>query len=568
MKTLQIVAAPCLALSSCLAFFGAVSSFAAAQPAPDVIYYHGSILTGVGLESATPQRVSAIAVSQGKVESIGSDADILKLKGPKTQLVDLHGAFAMPGFNDAHVHFAGAGEQKLHVDLTGCKSLAEMQARIKAAAAKAAPGTWLQGGGWDHTLWASKQLPTRVDLDAVTAGHPAIFERIDGHIAVVNSAGFVAAGISSQTQDPQGGKFDRDSDGNLTGIVREGPAMTMIYNKVPPPDLPTRVKALQLSIQDALANGITSVQDYSEWPDFLAFEYLEKMGKLPLRVSEWLTFNNPLTILKSRRAEHPANDPLLHTGMLKGFMDGSLGSHTAALEAPYADEPNNYGIPRYDQQKLNQMAAERALAGFQMGFHAIGDRAVDMALNAYQAAEQVLPEDTNPADLRYRIEHAQVVLPADIRRFAQLGVIASIQPCYILTDMNWAEQRLGKDRLKDAYPLKTFFDHGIPVAFSTDYPVEPITPFRGLYAAVTRMNTAGTMSFRPEEKITLGQALYAYTQGSAYAEKEETIKGKLVPGYLADMTVLDRDLTRIPSAEILKTQVLRTVVGGKTVFEK
>ncbi len=273
---------------------------------------------------------------------------------------------------------------------------------------------------------------------------------------------------------------------------------------------------------------------------------------------------------------------MLRTTMLKGFMDGSLGSRTAAMNAPYADDPGNSGIPRYTQAELNAMAIERARAGFQMGFHAIGDRAVEMALDAFAAAEQatqsnqIQPQVVTPIagkpfvfphrDLRWRIEHSQVVGPGDFARYKQLGVIASMQPNHLLTDMAWAGARLGPERSKYAYAWNSFLDAGVPLAYGTDYPVEPITPFRGVYASVTRMNEAGTMTFHPEQKLTIGQTLYAYTQGAAYAEFSEAWKGKLAPGYVADFVVLDRDLTAVPPHEILGTQVLRTVVGGKTVY--
>ena len=255
---------------------------------------------------------------------------------------------------------------------------------------------------------------------------------------------------------------------------------------------------------------------------------------------------------------------MLHTGMLKGFMDGSLGSRTAAMLAPYNDDPKNSGIPRYEQEKLNAMAAERANDGFQIGFHAIGDRGARMALDAFAYAIQ----KSNKKNLRFRIEHDQVVAPEDFKKYKDLGVIASVQPNHLLTDMNWAEAHIGPERAKHSYPWKEFEDSGIPLAFGTDFPVEPITPFRGLYAAVTRKNEAGTKEYYPEQKLTIDHAIYAYTIGAAYAEFAEEKKGQLAPGMLADFVVLDRDITKVAPPEILKTRVLRTVVGGKTVFEE
>jgi hypothetical protein len=255
---------------------------------------------------------------------------------------------------------------------------------------------------------------------------------------------------------------------------------------------------------------------------------------------------------------------MLHTGMLKGFMDGSLGSRTAALLAPYADDPGNSGLPRYQQAQLDAMTKDRAAAGFQIGFHAIGDRAVEMALNAFAAAAKVTPDFSAR---RERIEHSQVVEPQDIARYKALGVVASMQPSHLLTDMNWALARLGAQRAHYAYAWKAFLDAGVPLAFGTDYPVEPIDPFRGIYAGVTRTNEAGTRSYFPQDKLTIGQVLFAYTQGSAYAEFSETYKGRLAPGYVADFIVLDRDLTTVPAPEILKTRVLRSVVEGRTVYQ-
>jgi predicted amidohydrolase YtcJ len=313
------------------------------------------------------------------------------------------------------------------------------------------------------------------------------------------------------------------------------------------------------------------VQDNSAWEDFLVYEELESEGKLTTRIAEWLPFRAPVSLLEAHRAHHSAADPMLHTTMLKGFMDGSLGSRTAALQRPYRDDPNNSGLPQFDQDTLNKMAIERVSAGFQMGFHAIGDQGVEMALDAFAEAER-FAHDHNAGghdihNLRFRIEHSQVLASDQFQRYKELGVIASMQPNHLLTDMNWALDRLGTERARYSYDWRDFLDAGVPLAFGTDYPVEPLTPFRGLYAAVTRQNEDGTRDYFPTGRLTIDEAIAGYTEGSAYAEFEETAKGRIAPGMLADFIVLDRDITDIRPHDILGTQVLRTVVGGKTVYE-
>jgi predicted amidohydrolase YtcJ len=532
------------------------------SPTPDIILFNGIIYTGDGFAQDRPQIVQAMAIVAGKVIAIGTNEEIKRLAGPKTVLRDLDskhtGIFVFPGFNDAHTHLGSAGQTKLNVDLTGVKSLAEMLARIKTFADAAPAGHWLTGGNWDHTLWRNEVLPTRQDLDKVTSDHPAFLDRIDGHISIANTAALKAAGITGKTVPPQGGAIDLDANGEPTGILRES-AQGLVYKVIPSPTHDERRRGDELAIADAISHGVTSVQDFSDWQDFLIFEELEKEGNLRIRISEWIPFKDPLDEIKKKRAHHDPNDPMLHTGMLKGFMDGSLGSRTAAMKAPFADDPGNIGLPQYTQQQLNRMSAERAQAGFQIGFHAIGDKASAMALEAFSQ-----PGVSRTA--RNRIEHAQVVDPADIPRFARLGVIASMQPNHLLTDMNWAEDRLGRQRAAYSYAWKAFLDAGVPLAFGTDYPVEPITPFRGLYAAVTRMNEKGTKIYYPDNKITRGQALYAYTQGSAYAEFAEKRKGMLVSGYDADFILVDRDLYTIAAPAILRTQVRETFVSGKQVY--
>ncbi len=549
-------------------------SSAQTQTPADVIFVNGEVFPGVVMAttktgSVPPvisfvplDRTRAIAVSHGKIIAVGANEEVQKLKGPNTEIVDLGGHFVMPGFNDAHTHLSSGGFEKLDVDLVGAKSLDEMKQRIAARAKTAGPGEWLVGRGWDHTRWSDQRLPNRQDLDSVSGDHPAIFTRVDGHIAVANSAALKAAGITAQSADPQGGKIDRDNQGEPVGILRET-AKDKVIAGLPKPTPAQRRRAIELALQDAARWGITSAQDNSDWEDFLVYEQLEKEGKLTLRISEWLPFDASLPELERRRSYHPANDPMLHTAMLKGFMDGSLGSRTAAMLAPFSDDAKNSGLARYQQDALDQKAAERAKAGFQLGFHAIGDRATRMALDAFAGAQK----QSTSRDFRFRIEHAQVVAPEDYKRFKDLGVIASMQPNHLLTDMNWAEAHIGPQRAQHSYAWKEFLGNGVRLAFGTDYPVEPITPFRGLYAAVTRKNEAGTKEYFPGQKITIDDAIAAYTTGSAYAQFAENEKGVLQPGMLADFIVLDRDITKVSPPEILKTRVLRTVVGGKTVYQ-
>jgi hypothetical protein len=349
-------------------------------------------------------------------------------------------------------------------------------------------------------------------------------------------------------------------------------AMEAVNSVLPTPTHDKRRQAMDAALADLAKWGITSAQDNSSWEDFQVLEEIEKEGKLTARVSEWLPFDDAVDQLDAKRKEHPASDNMLQTGMLKGFMDGSLGSHSAALIDPYADDAKNNGLPRYEQAKLNEMAKERVLAGYQLGFHAIGDKAAQMALEAFAVAEKAAKEQKVKAadggdDYRLRIEHAQVTTPMEILKFKDLKVVASMQPNHLLTDMNWAQARLGARRAAHSYAWAEFLKRGVPLAFGTDYPVEPVTPFRGLYAATTRKSLNGKLEYFPEQKISIDQAITAYTQGSAFAEFAEKDKGQLVAGKLADFVVLDRDITAVTPQKVLETQVLRTVVGGKTVYE-
>lgn len=567
-------------LGGLLSILGVYMSFSqtpatnTAKPKADIIFTHGNVYTGVPAEGAfnSIMREEAIAVRGDRIQAVGKMAELQALQGDQTQIIDLQGHFVMPGFNDAHLHLADAGMTKLSVDLTGVKSLDEMRDRLLKKVEQSKPGDWITGSGWDETLWPVKVPPTRWDLDEVSAEHPVFFVRIDGHIAVANTRALQLGSVNLASRDPQGGHIDRNENGEPTGILRET-AQDAVLSVIPKPTHEQRREALQLALADLAQHGVTSAQDYSpEWENFQIFEELEKEGKLTARISEWLPFDESVQELNQKRASHPQSDLMLHTGMLKGFMDGSLGSHTAALLEPYADDPKNSGIPRYEAAKLNEMTKERVLAGFQIGFHAIGDKGLQMALDAFAEAEKAARDGHIKApngsdDFRLRVEHAQVTTPAQIAQFRQLKAIASMQPNHLLTDMRWAQDRLGPKRAATSYAWLAFLNKRVPLAFGTDYPVEPVTPFRGLYAAVTRKSENGKQEYFPAQRLTIDQAIAAYTTGSAFAEFEEKEKGRLAPGMLADFVVLDRDITSVLAEKILGTKVLRTVVGGKTVYQ-
>ena len=550
------------------------------KPRADIIFMHANVYTGVPANTpfSSVLREEAIAVRGDRIQAVGKTLDIEKLKGPQTEVVDLGGHFVMPGFNDAHLHLFDAGMTKMSVDMTGVKSLEELRARVAKKVEESKAGDWILGSGWDETLWPVKVTPTRWDLDEVSGGHPVFLVRIDEHIAVANTRALQLGSITLASRDPQGGHIDRNEQGEPTGILRET-ATAAVRSVVPKPTHAQRRQALELALADLAEHGVTSAQDCStidqgcsSWEDFQIYEELEKEGKLTARITEWLPFDDSVEELDRKRESHPQSDLMLHTGMLKGFMDGSLGSHTAAMLAPYADDAKNSGLTKYDATVLNEMTKERVLAGFQIGFHAIGDKGVQMALDAFAEAEKAAREAHVRApdggdEFRLRVEHAQVTTPAQIARFKELKVIASMQPSHLLSDIRWAQDRLGPQRAATSYAWLAFLNKGVTLAFGTDDPIEPVSPFRGLYAAITRKSENGKLEYFPEQRLTMDQAITAYTVGSAFAEFQEKEKGKLVPGMLADFVVLDRDITAASPEKLLATKVLRTVVGGKTVYE-
>jgi predicted amidohydrolase YtcJ len=563
----------CLAWPSTLAVGLALAAIAAAgrtqaQSAPAVIhpttfYLHGRIYTN---DPKHPW-AEAMAVRDEKILCIGTISQILLDCGgaESNDAVQLKGNFVMPGFNDAHAHLGSAGRDKLTLALNDATSVDDVLKSVKAAAGRHKSGEWILGSGWDQSRWADQKYPTRLELDQAAPVNPVYLVHVSGHIAVANSLALKHAEINSETANPQGGEIGRFADGEPNGLLEEK-ATTMVSQRIPDPSDEERKKGIELVFDELARNGVTSVQDFSAWEDFLAYIDLKQEKKLTVRVTEWLPFTASIDDLQNMRAQGGTTDPWLHTGALKGFMDGALGTRTAALLAPYSDDPSTSGILTVDPEKWKAMAIERDRLGFQLAFHAIGDKGNRVALDTFESLLRVNP----PRDRRDRIEHAQVVAPEDIPRFGKLQVIASMQPSHETNDMRWAEQRLGPERSKGAYAWKSLQSAGARLAFGTDYDVEPINPLRGLYACVTREAIEGGPpgGWIPQEKLLLPDCISAYTTGSAYAEFMDGKKGELRVGQFADFVVLSQDLTKISPKDFLKTEVLRTVAGGRTVYQK
>jgi predicted amidohydrolase YtcJ len=527
-------------------------------------YLHGRIYTN---DPKQPW-AAALAVRDGKIFCIGTIAHILldcggaEAAGDTYQLKD---RFVMPGFNDAHTHLGGAAKDKLTLSLNGCASVVELVKRLKDEVARHKPGEWIVGSGWDQTLWPDKALPNRLQLDEVSPNNPVLLTHISGHVAVANSLALKHGEITKDT-NVVGGEIERSPDGEATGMLKEDGAIELVSQRIPDLAAEQRRKGIELVLQELARNGVTSAQDNSAWEDFEVYQDLKQEQKLTVRITEWLPFAAPLDELLRRRVQGGVNDPWLRTGALKMVTDGALGSRTAAMLAPYSDDSETSGIMTIDTEKLKSMAIERDRAGFQLAFHAIGDKANRIALDVFESVQRVNPT----RDRRDRIEHAQVVALEDIPRFANLKVIASMQPSHETNDQRWAEQRIGPERAKGAYAWNSLQKAGAKLAFGTDYDVEPINPMRGVYACIARELPEGGPAggWEPQEKISLEDCLHAYTSGSAYAEFAEGKKGELIVGEYADFVILSKDLTRATPQEILHTEVLETVVGGRVVYQK
>jgi predicted amidohydrolase YtcJ len=525
----------------------------------DLVLRGGRVWPGKGLPEGT-----AVAIKRGRVAAVGSDADVQPWIGSGTRVVDLHRRLVVPGFNDAHVHFLRGGFGLLSVDLRDAKDEEAFVRRIGAHARTLPKGAWVQEGNWDHESWPSKALPTRQLIDAVTPDHPVFVQRLDGHMALANSLAMRLAGVTRDTKDPEGGTIVRDASGEPIGIFKDN-AEELITHVIPEPSHEMNLRAARAALKAAARVGVTTIQDNSPIDALRAYQDVRAGGELTARMYVW-RYIQSLEPLEKAGVRTGLGDEWIRLGALKILSDGSMGSGTAAFFEPYFDDPKTSGLLLYPVAELEKFISDADAAGFQLAVHAIGDRANSLVLDAFEKAVAA----NGPRDRRFRIEHAQVVRKADLPRYKRLGVIASIQPSHCIDDMRWAEKRIGKERSRDAYNFRSFTAAGIPVAFGTDWFVEPLDPRLGLYAAVTREFPEGGPAggWFPDEKISLEDAIDLYTRGSAYAEFAEREKGTLALGMLADLVVFAADIFLVDPRQILSTPVDMTVVGGRVVFER
>lgn len=525
---------------------------------PTMLLVNGKIWT---VNPAQPE-AEAVAISGNHIIAVGSSADLLKLRQANTQVIDLGGKRVLPGFNDAHVHFYAGGASLAGPQLRYAKSQKELRDTLAVFALRTPNGQWITGGNWNEENWTPATLPTHQLIDAVTWAWPVFVSRLDGHESLANSLALKLAGIDRNTRDVPGGVIVRDAKGNPTGILKDA-AQTLVEKVIPPPTPDQIRNAIRAAQVYANAQGVTSVQDmYESFDVFRIFQTMLRNHELTVRVSSYQPLVSWKRLADVGLQADFGNDNL-QIGGLKAFADGSLGSRTALFFQPYSDAPDTSGIPSAELAEPAQMFSniEHAdAAGLQVAIHAIGDKANNTILNFYQRVEK----EHAQRDRRFRIEHAQHLLSKDISRFAKLNVIASMQPYQCIDDGRWAETRIGPDRAKTTYAFRSLLDSGAKLAFGSDWPVAPMSPIMGIYAAATRRTLDGKHpdGWVPEQKITVKEAIHAYTMGSAYASFDEKEKGSIEPGKLADLVVLTQDILTIDPVKIPETKVYLTIFDG------
>ncbi|MGH9545291.1 MAG: amidohydrolase [Terriglobales bacterium] len=535
---------------------------AQSRPAADLIIRNAKIWT---VDKSHPT-AEAVAVLGDRIVAVGSNDEVEAWRGAGTRMIDASGKLLLPGFNDAHVHFVDGGQALDSVQLNDATSAQEFARRIEERVKQTPKGDWVTGGDWDETKWNPAAMPSKELIDPFTPDTPVFVGRYDGHMALANSVVLRLAGITAQTPDPPGGVIVRDAQGNPTGALKDA-AMDYVYKIAPPLSHEERLRAAKRALAHAASLGVTSVQHMNpEYADIAVYSELRERGELTARI-----YAAPLITGVDDQVKigirHAFGGPFLRIGAVKAFADGSLGSSTAYFFEPFSNQPTNHGLLSDEMHPISLMR-ERMMkadaAGLQICTHAIGDQAISIILDLYSEIVKAHGE----SDRRFRIEHAQHMAAKDFDRFAQLHVIASVQPYHAIDDGRWAEGRIGHDRASRTYAFRTFLNHGVRLAFGTDWDVAPLNPMLGLYAAVTRATLDGKNpnGWFPEQKLTVAEAVEAYTMGSAYAEFQEKEKGSITAGKLADMVLLSDDIFTIDPTRIRDVKVLTTWVGGKIVW--
>lgn len=527
----------------------------------DLILTGGAVWTGV----AGRQPAEALAVRDGRIVAVGGATEVGSYRGAGTRVIELGGRLVVPGLSDDHTHFMPGGMQLASVDLRDASSPAEFVRRIGAFASGLEAGRWITGGDWDHELWTGGPLPRREWIDSVTAGHPVSVNRLDGHMVLVNSLALEMAGVTGETPDPPGGTIVRDrTTGEPTGVLKDD-AMSLVDRLIPSPAERERDEAFLRAQRHALSLGVTMVQDMGSWADLATYRRAHDNGTQKLRIRAFV----PIATWERLRdlvAAEGTGDERLSWGGLKGFVDGSLGSTTAWFYDEYEDEPGTTGLMVTDTADLRDWILHGDSAGLQVVVHAIGDRANDWLLDVYAW----VVERNGLRDRRFRIEHAQHLTSEAIGRFADLGVLPSMQPYHAIDDGRWAEKRIGPARVRTTYAFRSLLDAGAGLMFGSDWTVAPIDPLAGIYAAVTRRTTDGANpgGWVPEQRIGVEEALHAYTAANAYGAFRERDLGMIEPGRLADLTVLSENILTLEPSRIADVRADYTIIGGEVVFER
>lgn len=550
-----------LAAIGALALAGS-TGYAQSKPSADLIITNAKIWT----VDKTRPNADALAVLGERIVAVGSAAEVDAWHGPQTKVLDAQGKLLLPGFNDAHVHFVDGGDHLQEVQLKDAATPEEFARRIGERAKSTPKGEWVTGGDWDEQKWSPPSLPAKELIDPVTPSTPVWVNRYDGHESLANSVTLRLAGITAKTPDPPGGEIVHDAQGNPTGVLKDA-AQDLVVKVMPPMTPAHRMRAIHQAMDHAASVGVTSVQDMNpSYDDVKAYSELEEKGALSVRI-----YAAPLETGWRDQAKigirHAFGTPLLRMGAVKGYADGSLGSETAYFFDPYTDAPGKHGLLSDEMHPVSAMQQRLRgadAAGLQLCVHAIGDRAISMTLDIFTQIEKA----NGKRDRRWRIEHSQHMAAKDFARYARLGVIASVQPYHAIDDGRWAESRIGPDRIKRTYAFRTFLDNGVHLAFGTDWSVAPLSPMWTIYAAVTRATLDGKNpdGWIPEQKLTVAEAIEAYTMGSAYAEFQEKEKGSITPGKLADFVILSDDIFKIPPAAIRNVKIEATFLGGKLVY--